>query len=262
MKILLTGATGAVGQAVQTAAKAAAQQIIPWNRHQVPVTDPTAMAEFIQGVQPELLIHLATASTPTGLENEGWRVNVEWSTHLAQICAAAGVRMIFTSSVMVFTDDAVGPFTPDSVPDAQSGYGYEKFMAEEAILRAHANAVVVRLGWQIGTAPGSNNMIDFFSKQMAEQGAIGASTQWLPACSFLADTAEMLLRAATVDPGRYLFDSNRRWNFYEIAAALNEMHGRPWQIRPNTDFNYDQRMQDPRLAPPSLAQRLPALRPT
>lgn len=81
---------------------------------------------------------------------------------------------------MVFTDDAVGPFTPESVPDAREGYGFEKYTAEQQIRQANPDAVIARLGWQIGAAPGSNNMIDF----LAKQDVVRASEKWFPACSF------------------------------------------------------------------------------
>ncbi|HNB54817.1 MAG TPA: sugar nucleotide-binding protein, partial [Anaerolineales bacterium] len=206
---------------------------------------------------PEVVFHLATVSQPTGRENEGWAVNVEWTAELARLTSEMGARFVFTSSVMVFTDDAKGPFTPDTPPDARAGYGYEKWMGEERAL-AYPNTVVARIGWQIGDAPGTNNMIDFFHTQ-GQRGPIGASTRWYPACSFSADTAAALFRLSQGEPGRYLLDSNEKWTFYEIALALNALHGNAWQVVPNEAFVYDQRMIDPRAGMPSLKVRLPAL---
>ena len=62
-------------------------------------------------MRPDVVFHLAIASQPTGIENEGWRVSVEWSARLAEAGAAAGAHFVFTSTAMVFSNDARGPFT-------------------------------------------------------------------------------------------------------------------------------------------------------
>ena len=255
MQAIITGMNGAVGSALKAQLLADGHSVVGWDRTAVPPNDLSAAEQFLQDAQPDVLFHLAIASQATGQENEGWLINVEWPTQLAQLCHRHNIRFVFTSSVMVFTDDAVGPFTPDSVPDAREGYGYDKLVAERQVRAANPDAVIARLGWQIGEAPGSNNMIDF----LAGQDVVRASEKWLPACSFLADTAVALQSLATAVSDLYLLDSNNRWNFYQIAAALNDLHGSQWRIEQTADFVYDQRMRDPRANMPSLDKRLPSL---
>ena len=255
VKAIITGMNGAVGTALSAQLLAEGYTVVGWDRTAVPPNHLTAAEQFLDTVRPDVLFHLAVPSQSTGIENEGWLVNVEWPTQLARLCHQRGIRFLFTSSVMVFTDDAVGPFTPESVPDAREGYGFEKYTAEQQIRQANPDAVIARLGWQIGAAPGSNNMIDF----LAKQDVVRASEKWFPACSFLGDTAVTLQSLAHATPDLYLLDSNTRWNFYQIATALNDLHGNPWRIEKTADFIYDQRMRDPRANMPSLDKRLPSL---
>jgi dTDP-4-dehydrorhamnose reductase len=217
------------------------------------------MEDFVRRERPNVLFHLAIASRSTGLANESWLVNYEWPGELAWITRRLGVRFVFTSSVMVFSDNAKGPFTLDSQPDAPQGYGYEKRQAEQRVFHQNPDAVVARLGWQIGEAGGSNNMIDFFEKKAAAGEVIAASRKWFPACSFVRDTIAALTWLNSAKPGLYLIDSNTRWNFHEIASTLNERHGHRWSIVANDDFVFDQRMIDPRIPIPSLQASLPAL---
>lgn len=255
MKYLITGITGAVGTALKTYLVGQQEAVVGWDRTAVPPNNLPAAAEFLDAVRPDVLFHLAVPSQATGIENEGWLINVAWPTQLAQLCRQRGIRFLFTSSVMVFTDDAVGPFTPQSVPDAREGYGFEKATAEQRVREANPEVVIARLGWQIGASPGSNNMIDF----LAKQDVVRASEKWFPACSFLVDTAVTLHTLAHAAPDLYLLDSNDRWNFYEIASALNDRHGNQWRIEKTADFIYDQRMRDPRANMPALDKRLPSL---
>lgn len=255
MKAIITGMNGAVGTALRAQLLAEGHEVIGWERTAVPPTNLPAAASFLQTTQPDVLFHLAIASQATGLANEAWQIDVAWPTQLAQLCYEQNIRFVFTSSVMVFTDDAIGPFTLESVPDAREGYGHDKLVAEQQVRAANPAAIIARLGWQIGDAPGSNNMIDF----LANQDVVRASEKWFPACSFLADTAVALQTLAHATPDLYLLDSNNRWTFYEIATALNDLHGNPWRVEKTADFIYDQRMRDPRINMPPLDKRLPSL---
>jgi dTDP-4-dehydrorhamnose reductase len=238
MKSIVTGASGTVGRVLCRYLENPAA----WNRQAVPIDDYAAMEKFVRQTAPDVVFHLATGRT-------------EWASELAWITRTLGIRLVFTSSVMVFTDKARGPFTIESIPDATEGYGHDKRVAEQRVMSQNPSAVVARLGWQIGDAPGSNHMIDYFEKHRE----IRASTKWLPACSFLDDTAAALVSLAGFAPGIYQVDGNTRWNFFEIATALNDKHGRRWKVVATDDFVFDQRMIDPRVPVAPLNKRLPAL---
>jgi len=260
MKAVITGARGTVGSALSKHLTAQGHEVVAWDRAVVPIDRYQPMEDFVRHEKPDALFHLAIASRSTGVANESWLVNYEWTSELAWITRQLGVRFVFTSSVMVFTDNAKGPLTVESVPDATEGYGREKLLAEQRVFHQNPNAIVARLGWQIGDAPGSNNMLDFFAKQSAANGSVQASRKWYPACSFVCDTAAALAWLTSAKPGLYLVDSNTRWNFYEIALALNEKHDRAWKISATDAFVYDQRMLDPRVPIPSLQRTLTGLR--
>lgn len=259
-KILVTGSHGTIGSELKPFLEDMGIEVVRWDRSEVDLRDYQAMEDYIREIDPAVLIHLATASNPTGLENEGWIVNCEWPRDLAAITKDLRVKFIHISSVMVFTDEQEGPFTIDDAPLAQAGYGYEKRKSEELVLECNDQAVIARIGWQIGEEAGSNNMIDHFVTKMKEDGQIEASTNWYPACSFLEDTvAELYKLSLGVEPGLYQIDANKRWSFYEIASALNEYHGNDWNIIKTADFIYDQRMIDPRIKIPALKERLKTL---
>ncbi len=261
MKAVVTGANGTVGSALVALLKQKKVKVIPWNRKKVAIDDYYAMEDFISTVDPDIVFHLAVASESTGRDNEPWLVNYEWASELAWITRLHSIKFIFTSTAMVFSDDAKGPFTVNAVPDASQGYGFEKRRAEERVFYQNPDARVVRLGWQIGDAPGSNNMIDFFAEKMKTDGEVDASDRWYPACSFLPDTVEALWGIAEEQPpGLYMIDANEKWTFFEIASALNTLHGKQWKIRKTDDFEYDQRLLDPRIEVNSLKARLPKLK--
>ena len=257
--VLVTGLRGTVGRALHARLTREGVRVVGWDRGVVPIDRYDAMERFVAETAPDVLVHLAIASSPTGRDNEAWLVNYEWPSELAWITRQAGIRFVHASTVMVFSGTATGPFTVDSVPDATEGYGYEKRRAEQRVRDQNPHATIVRLGWQIGDQPGSNNMIDFFDRQTRAHGRVGASTRFRPACSFLEDTADAMARLLGAAPGCYLIDSNARWSLFEIARAVSAAHGDRWKVVPIEKPAQDQRMIDPRVPMPSLATRLPAL---
>lgn len=259
MKAVVTGTKGTLGKKLVSHLLNHGWDVIPWNRSIVAACDWYESELFLSRVKPDVVFHLAIASQPIGLENESWYINHDWPAQIAELCKQQGRRMIFTSTAMVFSDNAIGPFTPDSLPDAEHGYGYEKRMAEETIRRINPDARIARLGWQINDKPGGNNMVENLSQQFAEHGQISASNRWFPACSMLTDTAAALEFLVDQPGGTYMLDSNLKWTFFDIVNALNSTFGFDWEVEANQDFVFDQRMQDPRVVMPSLKDRLPSL---
>lgn len=259
MNALVTGARGTVGAVLCRRIVEHGGVAHGWDRHEAPCGDFDAARRLLDRLQPTVVFHAALPSQPTGIENEGWLVNEKWTSDLAALALERSIAMVFVSTVMVYRNTAQGPFGPDTAPDETEGYGAFKRQGEMAARSANPRVHVVRLGWQIGHEASGNNMVFHLDKQFRENGEITASTRFLPATSFLEDTADGLIAAAQREPGDYLLDSNPGYNLYQIACAVNELRGNPWKVRATEDFSQDQRMIDPRVPITRLEQRLPAL---
>jgi dTDP-4-dehydrorhamnose reductase len=163
---------------------------------------------------------------------------------------------------MVFHHDPDGPHAPGDARTAQDDYGRYKRDCEDSVLSAYPEASVVRIGWQIDGEQAGNNMLVALDAWQREQGRVSASTLWRPACSFMGDTAEALVRLLLAPrAGVQHLDSNavEGHTFYAIACALRDAFGREaWQVEPNQDYAHDQRLIGGLLVPP-LSARLPAL---
>lgn len=268
-RALITGARGTVGLALTRELERLGAQVICWDRQQVGLDDYAQMEAFVAQIKPEVIFHLAIASSPTGRSGESWHVNVHWTHELAWIARQHNARFVFASTAMVFTDELPGPYTPQSIPDAAHGYGYEKLVAEQVCFKQHPSPIIARLGWQISSlhTPTLGNTMFAHLKDLYERspdGHIRASTKWLPACSFLEDTVAALIALADLSTpsGIYMIDSNKRGvTFAQLAGALAERFAQPWRITPTEEYIHDQRMLDPRVTLATLTERLPTLRP-
>lgn len=261
-RVLVTGANGTIGRPLTRRLRAVGAHVTTWDRRHTPPADRDNGRLFVSSLRPQVIFHLAVASQETHLLDEARKINRQWPIWLAEAAEEIRAKMVFTSTAMVFSNDAVGPFSLDAKPDSPNGYGYEKRRAEQEIARRAPNAVTVRLGWQIDETLGlgTNNMVDNLARQIADRGRIKASTRWLPACSFLSDTVDALIGFAERPGGLYMLDANDGWTFHDIATALAHRAGRGWMVEPTDDFVHDQRLIDPRVCVPSLREHLPPLR--
>jgi dTDP-4-dehydrorhamnose reductase len=219
--------------------------IVSWKRAEVSPDDPAAIRDFIVGTKPDGFFHVATG-------------NPKWAEAIAQVCAECGIKLLFTGSVSVFADTQRGPFPIEAVPEPNDDYGRYKLECERRVRAACPEALIARLGWQIGTAPGSNNMIDYLSRKSKEDGRVEASAKWIPSTAFLDDTVDALARLmASYPAGLYQLEGNPDGlSFFEIVTGLNRRHGNPWQIVRTDHPARDSRMQDPNITVSPLTGRL------
>lgn len=262
MKVLVTGSNGTVGVVLCALLRERGDEVVGWDRRVAAPADRGAVERYLEEHSPDAVVHLAVASSPTGVSSEGRLVSVEWSEQLGEWCGANGRRFVFSSTVMVFTDKAVGPFTLESEPDAAEGYGGEKAEAERRVVAANEEAVVARLGWQIGSSPGSNNMVDYLDQKQSSDGVVRASRLFRVATAFLEDTAAGLRwlvdRAGGEARGVYMLEGNRAGHsFFEIARAVSEeRHGGRYVVEADESFAQDQRMLDDRVPMGQVVDRL------
>jgi dTDP-4-dehydrorhamnose reductase len=163
---------------------------------------------------------------------------------------------------MVFDREPDGPHRLGDPRSAKDDYGRYKIRCEDAIRGASASGIVARIGWQIGTVRGGNQMLEALHRMMEDDGVIRASRRWIPACALIEDTAAALAGLlAEGAPGVYHLDANvaSALDFAAIARALARRHRADWRIEDTEDYVHDQRLPDPRLTLPDLAARLGAV---
>jgi len=235
MHFIITGMNGTVAPAVARRLEREKHRVTAWDRGRVPPDDGAAAGDFIRGLRPDGVFHIATGSP-------------DWAGSIARACAEAGIRLVHTGSVSVFGPHQAGPFGIATPPEADDDYGRYKREVEQRIWQANPQAIIGRLGWQIGAAPGGNHMLDFLARAAAENGVIEASGAWFPSCAFLDDSAAGLVELMLGHPpGLYQLEGNPGLSFFEIAGALNRLHGGAWSVQRVDNHVQDNRMLDDRI---------------
>ncbi len=146
MKLLITGGTGTLGSHLVRLA----QQSGHWeeihstyhnlnpNFHRVYwhyVDARNGIYEVLKKTNPTHILHTLAMTSPDECEGrklEAWEVNVKVTQEVAQFCEDGGIRLVFTSSDLIF-DGKKGDYSESDAADPVNFYGDTKVEAENVI---------------------------------------------------------------------------------------------------------------------------------
>jgi dTDP-4-dehydrorhamnose reductase len=174
-KLLITGASGFLGWHLCSLARKKWRVYGISHTHSIAhaaipsialdLTDRAALTTYFHTLQPDAVIHTAALSSPNACQENpvlSDAINVTASWHLAELCAAAQIPFVFTSSEQVF-DGLNPPYRESDRPCPINRYGEQKVAAEVGILDRHPAAAICRLPLMYGVAPRSSFIQPFIT---------------------------------------------------------------------------------------------------
>jgi len=165
-RLLITGVTGLLGHVLADEAQGHYEVwglarhpdavTLPCKTLAVDLLDELAVIRALKTVRPEIVIHTAAMTSVDECEVDPARafaINVGATQHVLRALVGRPCRVIFISTDAVF-DGTRGNYTEDNLPAPLHVYGRTKWQAEEAVLTARPDALVVRTvfyGWSART---------------------------------------------------------------------------------------------------------------
>ena len=176
MRMLITGATGALGGYLLRELARAGDAVTAWSGSRagewfgVPVrpvdlANADAVARAFRECRPDAVVHAAAIAGVADCHRDPERarlVNARGSGLLAELAAAAGARLVLVSTDLVF-DGQRGGYAEGDAPSPLSVYGRSKVEAEGAVL-AQRRTAVARVSLLFG--PTLSGRGSFFDQQV------------------------------------------------------------------------------------------------
>ena len=133
----------------------------------IDVSDAGSARLVFEATRPDIVVLLAAISDIDHCERQpdrAFAINVEGAEIIANLCAQAKTRLLFTSTAAVF-DGLKHGYSEEDAPSPVNVYGRTKAQAEAAVQRLVPDALIVRFSLLIGFAnkPGTNSMLDTLS---------------------------------------------------------------------------------------------------
>ncbi len=175
MKILITGASGLLGNAYTEAAVRRGHTITALynNRKptargidryiQVDAQELEPITTLILEWWPDVIVNCAAISSPAEVDANpklAEKINVSLPRHLSQLSTHLGTRFLHISTDMVFDGQSQEPYRSTDVPCPQNLYGQTKLMAEREILEHNSeDPVILRIPILMGKSPSGKRSV-------------------------------------------------------------------------------------------------------
>ncbi|WP_094559020.1 dTDP-4-dehydrorhamnose reductase [Synechococcus sp. 8F6] len=174
MKMLLTGATGQLGQAL-IVSKPPGIELIACSRAELDLANPGACQLAVVRHQPDWVLNAGAYTAVDNAESEpelAMAVNAGAPAAFAEALAATGGRLLQLSTDFVFNGAQGSPYRPEQPLGPLGVYGRTKAAGEAAALIL-PEARVLRTGWVYG--PVGHNFCLTMLRLHAQKAALGES---------------------------------------------------------------------------------------
>lgn len=197
MKLLLTGAEGQLGKAVQRLAKTRDIPIVPLSRADLDITDRAEVQEAVRHHAPSHIVNAAAYTAVDQAESEpeqAYAVNRDGAAWLAEAAQANGCRLLHISTDFVFDGEQSRPYKPEDTPNPINVYGASKLAGEQAVLDAtHGEALVLRTAWVYSRD--GKNFLKTMLRLMRERDELRVVEDQIGTPTCTTSLADVLLRA-------------------------------------------------------------------
>ncbi len=215
MKILITGAGGQVGKALQTLASAQGIEIVAYDRQSLDICDRSAVQEKISASTPHVVINAAAYTAVDKAEEEveaAFSVNAKGAENLAMTCAALDIPLLHISTDFVFDGKKAGAYLEDDDIAPLNVYGRSKAEGEARVAAIAGKYIILRTAWVFGGAQNFVNTMLRLAESHRELTIVDDQTGGPTAAD---DIASALFRIArkTTQPG---FND---WGIFHFSGA-------------------------------------------
>ena len=168
-RVLVTGANGQLGLALQEAAKESNLEIVFVDKHSLDITNAEAIKEVFDKQSFDVCINAAAYTDVDGAETNkalAYAINATAVENLAKVCKHHKCWLIHISTDYVFDGTLDRPYTPSDTPNPLNVYGASKLAGEQAIQAVGGTCSIVRTSW-LYSQYGNN----FYTKLQAQLDA-------------------------------------------------------------------------------------------
>lgn len=242
MKVLITGAKGQLGGALQKLAPAHAQ-INAIDVDDCDLTDIPMLRARLSVEAPDIILNAAAYTAVDRAESDeqtAQAINADAVAAMAEAMAETGGKLVHVSTDYVFDGTASSPYAPDSGRNPQSAYGRTKAAGEDHV---RPSDILVRTAWVYQA--GGANFVRTMIRLMKEREELGVVTDQIGAPTWASGLARTLW--GLVDKGAsgtFHHSDAGVASWYDFAVAIAEeacalgLLARIPVIRPITTADY------------------------
>lgn len=148
MKVLITGAGGQLGSALQTVL--ANREVVALTRAELDVTGVDEVRAVVAANRPDVVINCAAYTAVDAAESDearAFKLNAEAARHLAVATAEHNIALVQVSTDYVFDGAGNRPYVETDATNPQSVYGRSKLAGEQFVAAINPRHLIARTAW-------------------------------------------------------------------------------------------------------------------
>lgn len=236
-KLLITGAQGQLGQALQ--AQFADHEVIAWGIQDLDISQLEQVQKALNQIQPDIVINAAAFTQVDQAETEqeaAYRGNALGPRNLALATKEMGIPLVHFSTDYVFDGRQSRPYHEFDRPNPLSVYGQSKLAGEEEVQKRNPCHFIVRTAWLYHLA-GKNFPQTIL--RLASQEEVRVVNDQFGSPTYCPHVAQAVSRLLATDAyGTYHLAGCGGTSWYEFTKALYHARGIQTSVVPITTAEY------------------------
>ncbi|MEY4835922.1 MAG: dTDP-4-dehydrorhamnose reductase [Bacteroidota bacterium] len=243
MVVLVTGANGQLGQAIQSiSGNFPAIDFVFCISSELNITDKTNCESIFQKFKPNFCINTAAYTAVDKAETESekaYAINVIGAQNLAAVCKIHDTILLHVSTDFVFDGLANQPYLEEDIPNPTGVYGVTKLQGEQAIESTWNKHFIIRTSWVYSQF--ANNFMKTMLRLASERDSLSVVSDQIGSPTNAVDLAECLLTIISTQHlspntqhpfGIYNFSNEGQCSWYEFAAEIFKQHQLSVNVNP------------------------------
>ncbi len=237
MVVLVTGASGQLGQALQYIADNYLEVTFHFaSSGEADITDKQALEQVFENVKPDFCINAAAYTAVDKAESEpekAFAVNVTGVKNLAETCRDFGTELIHISTDFVFNGEKENPYTEDDLTNPIGVYGKTKREGEQEIESILPQHYIIRTSWlysQFGA-----NFMKTMLRLGVERPSLGVVSDQQGTPTNAVDLAKAIMQIILSGKkayGIYHYSNEGETSWYGFAKKIFEINGVSIEVNP------------------------------
>jgi len=226
MVVLVTGAAGQLGQALQfIAAKYSEIQFRFFTSSELDITNAANCEAVFSEIKPDYCINAAAYTAVDKAENEPEKavsINVTGAKNLADACKHNNTKLIHISTDFVFDGLKITPYTEEDLPKPTGVYGQTKLDGEKAVQQTWPQHFIIRTSWVYSQF--ANNFMKTMIRLGNEKDQLNVVSDQIGTPTHAVDLAEALIAIIQKNSenafGIYNFSNEGQCSWYDFADEI------------------------------------------
>lgn len=240
MRVLVTGATGMLGQDVVRTLRARGHVCLGAGSADFDLLDAEAVQRAVQGFMPEAIVHCAAYTAVDQAESEPERctaVNGMGTLNIARAALAVNAKLLYISTDYIFDGSGDTPREEYDKPNPLNVYGLSKLQGEEAVRALTAKHFILRVSWLFGR--GGKNFVETIRRLGREKSQISVVDDQIGSPTYTLDLARLIVQMLPTGRfGTYNVSNEGFCSFADFARMILRADGSRCRVIPIPSAEY------------------------